>query len=229
MKFYNNDITRKVNIIFGSLFSDIWVNRKINSNEIKPFQVPLHYAPSQKFLSRNEFEKDLQNDKKVAVQFPSITYELKSLSFNEDKQINKNAIIRSCEDISLSTEDIVTYDYSYKLYIYSRTEEDLWQITEQILPLFNKTLKISSDKLNKLNIVQDLLFEIGDIDLNNEYEGDYKESGRILYNVIDFKVPVTMFGLSEIKDDIIRNVLTTIYDNPTFTPPAVTTISITEP
>ena len=52
--FYHGTL-RKYVILFGTLFNDVWINRKDAGGNVKQsFKVPLAYGPREKFLARIE-------------------------------------------------------------------------------------------------------------------------------------------------------------------------------
>ena len=78
--FYHQKV-RKCVAIFGALFNNLYVVRKVSSGaSISQIKVPLSYAPKEKFLERIRENPDLDNDTKVAIKLPRMSFEISSLA-----------------------------------------------------------------------------------------------------------------------------------------------------
>ena len=76
--YYYNEIIRKTIISFGTLFNDIHIKHKDNSEDvISDMRVGLSYGPMQKFLAKIEQQEDLT--KPVAITLPRMSFEMTSI------------------------------------------------------------------------------------------------------------------------------------------------------
>ena len=87
--FYHQKV-RKCVAIFGALFNNLYVVRKVSSGaSISQIKVPLSYAPKEKFLERIRENPDLDNDTKVAIKLPRMSFEITSLAYDATRQLTK--------------------------------------------------------------------------------------------------------------------------------------------
>ena len=85
--FYNESI-RKTIVAFGSLFNDIYIERKDSGGTtIQTLKVPLAYGPKQKFIIRLEADPNL--DQKVAITLPWIGFEISGLDYDPSRKLNR--------------------------------------------------------------------------------------------------------------------------------------------
>jgi len=72
--FYHKRIRSSV-ALFGALFNNIHVVRKNSSGEvISTEKVPLSYGPKRKFIERINENPDLENDTKIAIKLPRMSF-----------------------------------------------------------------------------------------------------------------------------------------------------------
>jgi hypothetical protein len=86
-QFYHETM-RKVVVAFGTIFNNIHLVRKDNNgNTIQTMKVPLAYGPREKFLVRLREDADLT--KQVAVTLPRIGFEIRGLSYDATRKLNR--------------------------------------------------------------------------------------------------------------------------------------------
>ena len=87
--FYHKKI-RKAVAAFGTMFNNVYVIRENSSgNAISQVKVPLSYAPKQKYLERIRGQGDLDNDTKVALKLPRMSFEIVSFTYDQSRQLQK--------------------------------------------------------------------------------------------------------------------------------------------
>lgn len=136
--YYHGSI-RKAIVAFGRLFSDVYIDRKqgdsVNGDTIQRLQVPLSYAPKEKWLVRLDSQSDLENNV-TAITLPRMSFEIMGYSYDSSRKLNRMQQIQS--DASASTKPTVytpvPYNLDLSLYVLTKTQEDGMQIIEQILP-----------------------------------------------------------------------------------------------
>ena len=78
--YYHGSI-RKAIVAFGRLFSDIYIDRKqgdsVAGTTIQRLQVPLSYAPKEKWLVRLDQQPDLENNVTM-ISLPRMSFEINS-------------------------------------------------------------------------------------------------------------------------------------------------------
>ena len=93
-QYFYNETIRKTIIAFGSLFNDVYIERKDSAGvAIQTLKVPLAYGPKQKFIIRLEGDPGL--DQKVAITLPRIGFEISALDYAPERKVNANTVF-SC-------------------------------------------------------------------------------------------------------------------------------------
>ena len=147
--FYNESI-RKCIIAFGSLFNDIYIERKdAAGTTIQTLKVPLAYGPKQKFYIRLEADPNL--DEKVAITLPRIGFEISGLDYDPSRKLNriiKKKMVSNTEDKKLKQMTTqytpVAYNLSFEMFVMAKNSDDGIQIVEQIIPFFQPEYTVSN-------------------------------------------------------------------------------------
>lgn len=193
--FYHGTI-RKTIVAFGSLFSNIYIDRKQNNSvsgtTIQRLQVPLAYAPKEKWLVRIEQDPNLENNTYVSL--PRMSFEITGYSYDATRRLNKmNKIVCNTGDTSNSVFSPVPYNVDISLYVLTKTQEDAMQIIEQILPTFAPEYTMSINALPQMNIVQDIPIALNSIAVMDEYDGDF-QTRRFVTHTLTFTLKLNLFG-----------------------------------
>jgi hypothetical protein len=185
---------------FGSLFKDLTVNR-YNANNV-PYQslkVPVLYGPRDKALARTIADPNL--NKKIAIDLPIISYEFTgNLSYDAERKLNDNSMIASVSSNNPNGMNYqftpVPYDYSFNVYVITRTLEDANQIVEQILPFFTPAYAYTVQLLGGLGYPQSpmkISAVLNHSSLSDDYEGDLITRRSIIWT-FNFTVKAYLFG-----------------------------------
>lgn len=210
---YYHGIVRKVIIAFGQLFSDIKIQRFNNTGVVEQLiDVPISYGNKEKWYQRLREEKD--TDQRVLISLPRIGYEIVGLSYDASRRLNKLTQYRACEPTLsgnyLSAYAPVPYTIGINLYIMTKTQDDMFQIVEQILPYFGPQYTLSINAVPALKIIQDIPITMSSIDINDSYEGPMDNRREILAT-LSFSAKTEFLG--PINDDtagIIKKVISKI-------------------
>lgn len=182
---WNHSLIRKHIIIFGSLFTDIYINRQDEQDaNVQTIQVPVSYGPKEKFLARIKEDPDL---KRPSIVLPRMGFEIQSIAYAPDRKLN--TINRS---IAMNPSDNnkynflyspVPYDFKVELYILAKTIEDSTQIIEQILPMFTPDWTINTTLIPELNIVHDIPVVLQSVDYSDSYDGSFETRRAIVWSL----------------------------------------------
>ena len=201
----------KFHAAFGSLFSDIVINRQSSDGSInQQIKVPLHWGEKEKMLARLEALPDA--DRPVALQLPIISYEFLKPTYSSDRKyesVTRN--VRKTPDDKnkyLVQYSGAPYDLHYNVYVYTKSIEDGNKIVEQILPFFTPDFTISMELIPEMSDVRDIPVILNDV----SYDDLGKESNpierRILIWTLQFTMNAHFFGPVKrkpmIKDIFIR-------------------------
>ena len=119
--YYYNEIIRKTIISFGTLFNDIHIKHKDNSEDvISDMRVGLSYGPMQKFLAKIEQQEDLT--KPVAITLPRMSFEMTSIQYDSSRKTGIVQTFKACDDEGRVKKVFmpVPYDIGFELNIFTK-------------------------------------------------------------------------------------------------------------
>jgi len=194
--FYHG-IIRKTIVSFGRLFSDIYIDRKqgdsVNGTTVQRIQVPLAYAPKEKWIVRIDSDPSLENYTYTSL--PRMSFEILGYSYDAQRKLNRMQKIE-CGDGSASKNFMYTpvpYNIEIALYILTKTQEDGLQILEQILPTFAPEYNLHVKVVPEMNVVQDVPIILNSVSVADEYDGDF-QTRRFVTHTLNFTLKTNMFG-----------------------------------
>lgn len=218
--FYHG-IIRKTIVAFGRLFSDIYIDRKsgdsVNGTTVQRIQIPLAYAPKEKWVVRLEQDPTLENYTYTSL--PRMSFEILSYNYDPTRKLNRMQKITCGEgENSLSTVYTpVPYNIDISLYILTKTQEDGLQILEQILPTFTPEYTLTINQLPDMNIKTEVPVILNSVTVADEYDGDF-QTRRFVTHTLNFQLKTNLFG-AVTGQGIIKQVNANIglnedFDNP---------------
>lgn len=213
--FYHEKI-RKCVAIFGRLFNNIYVLRKDASGKvISQVKVPLSYAPKRKYLERIREQVDLQEDTKVAIKLPRLSFEIINFSYDASRQLTKTSNFNSVGSDLNSRKKFfppVPYNINFQLNVYAKSQDDALQVVEQIIPYFNPQYTLTIKPFPDINpdFKEDIPIIIQGLSFQDDFEGTVEQRRTIVY-ALDFEMKVSFHG--PINDgSIIRSAIADVYD-----------------
>jgi hypothetical protein len=215
--FYHERIRKSV-AMFGSLFNNIYVVRTDSSNKvISQARVPLSYAPATSFLDRIRENPDLEQDTKVAIKLPRMSFEIISYQYDSQRQLQKtNNINRTSGDSTTRNKFYASTPYiiGFQLNVYTKTQDDALQIIEQILPYFGPQYTLTIKPFADFSdIKEDVPITLNGISYTDAYEGAL-DSRRIIQYTLDFQMNANFYGAVQ-EASIIRKPIVDIYSGRT--------------
>tara|TARA_R110000868_G_scaffold356904_1_gene618343 strand:+ start:221 stop:1009 length:789 start_codon:yes stop_codon:yes gene_type:complete len=209
--FYHERIRKSV-AMFGSLFKNIYVIRKDSTDKvISQLRVPLSYAPSTSFLDRIRQNPDLDNDTKVAIKLPRMSFEIISLQYDSVRQLQKiNNVNKGSGNTRNKIYSFTPYIIGFQLNVYTKTQEDALQIVEQILPYFSPQYSLTIKPFaDYSDIKEDVPIVLYGVNYSDAYEGSLDQR-RIIQYTLDFTMPANFYG-PVTETAIIREAIVDIY------------------
>ena len=194
--FYHG-IVRKSIVAFGRLFSDVYIDRKqgdsVTGTTIQRLQVPLAYAPKEKWLVRIEQDPNLENHTYTSL--PRMSFEIIGYTYDSSRKLNRMQKIE-CGD-GTGTQSFmyspVPYNIDISLYILTKTQEDGLQIIEQILPTFTPEYTLSVNVVPDMNVKIDVPIILNSVSVQDEYDGDF-QTRRFVTHTLNFQMKTNLFG-----------------------------------
>lgn len=195
---FYNETTRKYVALFGTIFNQIKIKRKDNTDAtIQDMIVPLSYAPFQKVLARLNQDPDLLNSRKTAIRLPRMSFEMLSISYDPARKIGSTQkMVKSQKAETESSRDFVyssvPYNIDFNLYIMTKYSEDATQIMEQIIPFFTPDFTATARMVDDLDPL-DIPVILNSITTEELYEGNFEERQNTLYS-LSFTLKGWYFG-----------------------------------
>lgn len=193
--FYHG-IIRKTIIAFGNLFSNIYIDRKqgdsVTGVTVQRLQVPIAYAPKEKWIVRLEQDPNLENNTYTTL--PRLSFEITGYNYDSTRKLGKmNKVVCNDGGSSSSMFAPVPYNISISLYVLTKTQEDAMQIIEQILPTFAPEYTVAINAVPQMNVIQDVPITLDSISVADEYDGDF-ETRRFVTHTLTFTLKLNLFG-----------------------------------
>lgn len=197
-------ITRKIIVGFGSLFSNIRLQRKNDGVTEQTIQVPIAYAPKEKWIVRIEQDPTLENH--VYTTLPRLSFEITGMNYDATRKTNRMNYI-SCSDGNSITRvySPVPYNIDISLYCLTKTQEDALQIVEQIFPYFTPEYTMSLKGVPDSNIIMDVPIILESVNIQDDYDGDFNQRRFVTYTM-NFTLKANFYG-PVVDGNIITNTL----------------------
>ena len=194
-KIFYPGIIRKTVVAFGNLFSNIYIERRkddsVTGEKVQTLQIPIAYAPKEKWIVRTEQDPSLENHTYVTM--PRMSFEITGYRYDSTRKVQKmNKIVCNNGTTTKVTFAPVPYTIDFQLYILTKTQEDALQIIEQILPNFGPEYTISINAVPAMNIVQDIPITLQSVAFDDEYEGTFDR--RTVIHTLTFTAKVNLFN-----------------------------------
>lgn len=175
--FYNSSIRNYI-VLLGELLGHVQVKR-VKDGKDKYIKVPISYASKEHFLQKltNAFNNPDNTDlAKVETILPRMSLQLVDVMYDETfKTALLNNRSKSAPGGKLNGQfNPVPYKFTFQMGIYTRYEDDMLQIIEQILPYFQPTFSCKVKELYKNEIIIDRVVPVTvtSVMLDEDLEGD---------------------------------------------------------
>lgn len=190
--FYHGIIKSTI-IAFGSLFSNIKIERKNSAGAVEQtLQIPIAYSQKEKWVHSIEANPD--NERGIYTALPRLGFEITGYNYDASRKLARMNQVY-CTDATgrKHTFTPVPYNVELSLYFATKTQEDGLQILEQILPTFSPEYTMSIKTINDMNIVQDVPFILNSVSVQDDYEGDLSVR-RFVIHTLTFTAKVNLYG-----------------------------------
>lgn len=191
--FYHKVFKRAI-IAFGSMFSDVTIERKDNEGgNVQVLKVPIAQAPKEKWIVRLDSDPTLENHTYITL--PRMSFEITGINYDASRKLNRlNKLACFGDSASASFAHApVPYNIEISLYVLSKTQEDGFQIVEQILPYFTPEFTLKVRSLDEMNVVTDIPIILNSVNLTDDYEGDF-QTRRFVTWTLNFTLKLNLFG-----------------------------------
>ena len=190
-QFYNGAIRRMV-VAFGSIFNQMKISRT-ESTGTKYIEVPISYAPKEKYKVRLSGDPYLQNPNQIVL--PRMAFEITGFVYDPTRKRNslQKNVLRNTDQTGVKyTFAEVPYNIDFGLYVYVRNMDDGLQIVEQILPYFAPEFVVTMN-FDDVNKKVDVPIYLNSVTSEEDYEGDFQTRRSIIFT-LNFTMKSYIFG-----------------------------------
>lgn len=197
-EYFYHQTLRKTVAVFGTIFNDIRVVRSDSAGKVlSQIKVPLAYAPRAKYLERIRTVEDFEQDTKIALKLPRMSFEITSLQYDTERKLPKmNNFFRYDDSNTTKNKFIspVPYNITFSLNVYAKTQDDALQIVEQIIPYFNPQYSVTIKPFKDFTDVKhDIPIVLQSVTFSDDFEGA-QESRRTIIYTLDFSMLAFFYG-----------------------------------
>jgi len=194
--YYHGSI-RKAIVAFGRLFSDIYIDRRqgdsVNGTVLERLQIPISYAPKEKWLVRIEQQPDLENNTTM-VSLPRMSFEINGYQYDSNRKLGKMGQIKTTGTANTPTVYTpVPYNLDISLYVITKTQEDALQIIEQILPTFTPEYTLQVNMVPEVGITLDVPIILTGVSVVDEFDGEFQDR-RYVTHTLNFEMKMNIYG-----------------------------------
>jgi hypothetical protein len=209
-EYFYHEIIKKTIVSFGTLFNSIKIQKTNNLGEVTSIiEVPLAYSPTQKFLARIEQSPDL--NKPIQITLPRMSFEFIGLYYDSQRKVTTTQffVTKDKQNNQLRKAYMpVPYNMDFELSIFTKSNDDMLQIIEQILPYFQPHFTLTVDLVDQLGEKRDIPIILNSILMNDTYEGNFDVRRALIYT-LKFTAKTYLFGPisnEDVSKDIIKKV-----------------------
>ena len=193
--FYNSSLRRYI-LMLGDLFSNIQVQRVREDIGKTYIRVPITYASKEHFMMKLNKWTSVNNEDgpaKVETILPRINLHLVDMMYNptyKTGQLNRSAMSNpNSKTGAISQYNPTPIKMIFELGIFTRHQDDMFQIVEQIMPYFQPHFNTTMTELfeNEITFERDIRITFQSISIDEQIEGE-KQSRRRLEWAIMFEV-----------------------------------------
>lgn len=205
----------------GALFAHVQVKRMRRNGKEHYIKVPISYSSKEKFFATLEkYNNPLSQEEvaKVETILPRMNLSLVDLQYNPVRKtsIAVNQKMTQLQDPrkTITQFNPVPYRLTFELGIYTRYEDDMFQIAEQILPYFQPHFNTTITELHKndIKVDRDVKISLQSIAPDTTFEGDPKTRRHVEWSIM-FELQGWLYPpVTDLKGEI-RTVYTDFFAN----------------
>ena len=207
-EYFYHEIMRSTIISFGSIFNNVNIQHdNSDGSVVSTTKVPLAYGPTQKFLARLEQVPDL--NKPVQITLPRMSFELNGLNYDPSRKSTTTQTflkgVKGDKSTIAKTYLPVPYNLDFELSIFTKLNDDMLQIVEQILPYFQPAYTVSVDLVDTIGEKREIPIVLNYITTSDDYESDFSTRRALIYTM-RFTAKTYFFGPvnTDVSKDIIK-------------------------
>lgn len=192
--FYNQSV-RSYIVLFGTLFNEMLIQR---ANQTDPFKVPLTYQMKEKFIAALENRNGVngqENTPELEIILPRMSYYMVKPRYDTRRKINTQQhgmnVVLDSDGTKIHQKQLapVPYIFEFDLSLYTRYEDDMLQIVEQILPYFQPHFNAKIKEASATGVVdRDIYINLVDVEPAEQVIGLMVDNRRIVQWDLKFEL-----------------------------------------
>jgi hypothetical protein len=192
--FYNKSIRSYV-VLFGTLFNEMLIQR---ANQDSTFKVPLTYQMKEKFIANLMNRNGVNGEPgtpELEIILPRMSYYMVKPIYDNARKINTqqygmNVVVDDQGNKTYQKQLApVPYTFAFDLSVYTRYEDDMLQIIEQILPYFQPHFNAKIKEASVTGVVdRDIMINLVDVEPAEQVVGLMIDGRRIVQWDLKFEL-----------------------------------------
>lgn len=184
-RFFFNDVIRKHELAFKTLFDNISVARYDSAGVIQQMErVVLEHSPKQKFFVRTEQDPNLMRE--PAIKLPRMGFEITGYQYDAKRKQQTTQYLTAIGpngDPSRKQYTPVPWNFDFNLYVVARHQTEGNQIIEQILPFFSPSWFVTLNAIPEMCLQVNIPVTLNSINCDDNYDGSFLERRVILWTL----------------------------------------------
>lgn len=195
--------------VFGAVFNEMTIVR----DDGETILVPISYATKQKYDVRNTQHKDGLKYKTI---LPRLSFKLTSWRRDPNRVLNKNnQLIQQNVDRTKLSElpsqrNRVPFTFGYELNVKTKNIDDMMQIVEQILVMFNPSLNVTVMDNPDLNKESAINIKLIDSQMQDMFEGAFEDE-QVIETTFNFELDGWLY-MPTASVKLITKVIVNVFD-----------------
>ena len=181
---YYHETIRKYVAVFGTLFNDIYIQRRNSAGVItEQVKVPITYEARDKLILRTRAGVA---DGSVSATLPRMGFVMNGITYDGTRKLNTVGQVYAANTAASSSTLLkqynpVPYNFDFVLTAMVDSSEDGAQIFEQIVPFFTPEFTVSVTLISSMNIKPDIAIILNSTSTEDSYEGELTVRREIIW------------------------------------------------
>lgn len=209
--YFFHNLTQRYILAFGTIFNDIEIQRVSEDGQVKSqIKVPVTYSNKEKWAQR--MLDDTDHTRQEAIILPRIAYQLTDISYDSHRKLQRNETLNIQRNQNLKQNKKVytpvPYQLTFNVDVIAKTQNEIYQIIEQIIPAFTPDVVIRVKGLDDIDF--DMPISLSGVTSIDTYDGQFEQRRNLTAN-LSFTVKTYYFSPIN-KHEIILDVTVPVYE-----------------